>query len=215
MLQQWRRRRAEGRVRPGDGRELTRFRWWQLPGRALFHLDPADPHAPRYTVDVRHWHNQSSGEVTAQLYRDGRRHAVGRMPVAFPVEGGTIEVAMSRFGVKRCHFVAADSTERQLRPDPRSAEGRRARFARHHPVASRAVKALSVAALLIGTVLLAQEILVPLAALPPVAERFGPVEPLISLPTWLNVALGITAVLAGMERALRLRHHWLLDAAGS
>ncbi|MFD4789692.1 hypothetical protein ACFWN1_22055 [Streptomyces sp. NPDC058459] len=217
MLQQWRRRRAEGRAQPGDGRELRPFRWWQLPGRALFHLDPADPRSTshRYSVDVRHWHNQSAGDVKAHLYRDGRQHMVGKMPVAFPVEGGVVEVSMSRFGIRRCHFVAPDGTERLLRPDPRSPEGRRAHFETSHPVAGRAIGVASVLALVIGAVLLVQQLVVPLSAIPPVAERFGHIEPLVSLPTWLNIALGAAAALASTERALRLRYHWILDAMGN
>jgi len=166
-------------------------------------------------VDVRHWQNQSSGEVRAQLYRDGRQQAAGKMPVAFPVEGGVIEVAMSGFGIKRCHFVADDGTERRLRPDARSPEGRRARFERDHPVASRVIGAASIAVLLIGVALLIQQIAEPLFRIPPVVERFGHIEPLISLPVWLNTGLGVAAALAGTERALRLRYHWFLDAAGN
>ncbi|MEU2946520.1 hypothetical protein ABZ617_10875 [Nocardiopsis alba] len=217
MYQQWRRRRAEKRVAPGDGRALQRFRWWQVPGRALFHLDHADPWGlPRhYAVDVRHWGNQSSGEVEAGLYLDGRRHAVGRIPVAFPIEGGVIEVDMSDYGMKRCHFVADDGTERLLTPDPRSPEGRRARFGRRHPGVSRAIGAVSIVFLLVGLALLAQEIAVTLSEIPPIAERFGRIEPLFDLPRWLDVTLAIAAALAATERALRLRYHWLIDAGAS
>lgn len=217
MFRQLKRRRAEGRVEPGDGRELKRFRWWQLPGRALFHLDHTGPHGEprRYAVDVRHWQNQSSGEVRAQLYRDGKQHAGGKMPVAFPVEGGVIEVAMSGFGIKRCHFVADDGSERQLLPDPRSPEGRRARFERNHPLASRVIGAVSVAALLVGVALLLQQIAGQLLQVPPVVERFGQIEPLVTLPMWLNISLGVAAAVASTERALRLRYRWYLDAVAN
>ncbi len=43
----------------------------------------------------------------------------------------------------------------------------------------------------------------------------GVSEPPIHLPLWLNIALGPAAAPASTERALRLRHHWLLDAGGS
>ncbi|WP_410813471.1 hypothetical protein [Micromonospora sp. 067-2] len=217
MFQQWQRRRAERRVKPGDGRELQRFRWWQLPGRALLYLDHTDQSGrpSQYAVDVRHWGGQSSGEVKAQLYRDGRQQATGKMPIAFPVEGGVIEVAMSGFGIKRCHFVSENGTERQLRPDARSPEGRRARLERNHPAASRVIGAVSILVLLVGVGLLIQQIVVPLSAIPPVADRFGNIEPLISLPLWLNITLGIAAAIASTERALRMRYHWLLDAAGN
>ncbi|WP_092627214.1 hypothetical protein [Actinopolyspora mzabensis] len=217
MFKEWRRRRAARRVREGDGRALQRFRWWQLPGRALFRVRlprPAGAHVD-YAVDVRHWQNQGSGEVEAQLYLDDRQYAVSKLPAAFPVEGGTIEVAMSGFGIKRCHYVSADGTERQLVPDPRSAEGRRARLARKHPVISRGIGLLSLVLLLIGAFLLLLQIAEPVSQIPPVAQRFGSFESPIRPPLWLNLTLGVSAAVAGTERALRLRYHWLLDGAAN
>lgn len=212
MFQQWRRRRAVARIEPGDGAALRRFRWWQLLGRSLFHLDLP---GVRYSVDVRQWKTDENGYVKVNLYRDGRRHSVARAPALFPVEGGTIEVAMSSFGLKRCHYVADDGAARQLTPDARSPEGRRARFERRRPVLSRVVGAVSIVALLVGIVLLLQEIAVPLLQIPPIAERIGTVEPLFRLPLWLTLSLGAAAAIASTERALRLRYHWLLDAAGN
>ncbi|MFD3992946.1 hypothetical protein [Streptomyces sp. NPDC058583] len=103
------------------------FRWWQLPFRALLHLRlPGDDGRETvYAVDVRHWQNQSSGNVKAHLYLDGRLHAVSKLPAVFPVPGGTVEVRMSGFGLKRCHYVADEGRELQLVPDPDSAEGLR------------------------------------------------------------------------------------------
>lgn len=212
MLEQTRRRRAEKRVRPGDGRALQAFRWWQVPGRALLTLELGQID---YAVDVRHWQNQSSGDVKAHLYRDGRHWAESKLPAGFPVEGGVIEVRMSAVGLKRCHYVADDGTEHQLTPDPRSAEGRRARFDRGHPGLSRGVGIVSVLFLLIGVVLLALQLAEPISAIPPIAERFGTFESPLHLPVWLNIGLGLAAALGSTERALRLRHHWFLDTAGN
>ncbi|MEU7313079.1 hypothetical protein [Streptomyces sp. NPDC007083] len=76
MLKEWRLRRAVRRVEPGDGRPLKPFRWWQTMFRGLFHFRLPDGDGGRtlYSVDVRHWMNQSSGDVRAQLYRDRRLH---------------------------------------------------------------------------------------------------------------------------------------------
>lgn len=217
MFQQWKRRRAVARIEPGDGAALQRFRWWQLLGRSLLHIDltAATGRAVRYSVDVRQWRTDENGNVKVHLYRDGRRHAVARAPALFPVEGGMIEVAMSSVGLKRCHYVPDSGTARQLTPDERSPEGRRARFERRRPVLSRVVGALSVLALLVGVALLVQEIAVPILQIPPIAARIGHVEPLLRLPLWLTVGLGLAAAIASTERALRLRYHWLLDAAGN
>ncbi|NKY97978.1 hypothetical protein HGB44_09960 [Nocardiopsis dassonvillei subsp. albirubida] len=37
MFKEWRRHRAAQRVKPGNGRPLKPFRWWQLTFRALAH----------------------------------------------------------------------------------------------------------------------------------------------------------------------------------
>ncbi|MFI6908290.1 hypothetical protein ACIBKY_44010 [Nonomuraea sp. NPDC050394] len=218
MLKAWRRSRAIRRVKRGDGRPLQRYRWWQLPlGRALFHLPPSsDGRRPgTYAVDVRHWGNQSGGESTAHLYLDGRHHAQSKIPAVFPLECGVIEVATSSFGIKRCHFVTTTGEEHQLVPDPASGEGRRARLQRDHPTVSRMIAAASVVMLVIGLMLNLPQIIGPISRVPPIAENLGTFTSPIHLPLWLNLTLALGAALAGMERALRLRHHWLLDAGGN
>ncbi|MDT0329110.1 hypothetical protein [Nocardiopsis lambiniae] len=218
MLTEWKRRRAAKRVRPGDGRALRPFRWWQLlSGRKLFHLPLVGEGGRRsvYTVDVRHWGRQGGDEGKAHLYLDGAHRAESTLPAGFPVEGGTIEVALSGFGLKRAHYVTAEGADQRLVPDPRSAVGRRLRFDREHPVVSRCVGAVSVVLLVIGVGLNVLQLLEPIAGIPPVVERFGRFESPIHLPLWLNLAFGFGAAVAGMERGLRLRYHWLLDAAGN
>lgn len=217
MFDEWRRRRAAQRVQPGDGRPLQLFRWWQLPGRALFYLPPAQADGRRraYAVDVRHWQNQSSGNVKAHLYIDGRLSAESRIPAVFPAPGGTIEVAMSGFGIKRCHYVTADGAERQLVPDSASAEGRRARLDRDHPALSRWIGFCSLLVLLVGAGLLVLQIVEPVSGIPPVASRIGSFESPVHLPLWLNITLGAAAAAGSMERALRLRYNWLLDGAAN
>ncbi|MEJ6543983.1 hypothetical protein PQI65_12390 [Brachybacterium paraconglomeratum] len=220
MFARWRRRRALARVEPGDGSTLRRFRWWQKLSRSLYHLDTpsagTEGGAPvRWSVDVRQWRTDDNGYVKVHLHRDGREHSVARAPAFFPVDGGTIEVATSSFGLRRCHLVTEDGTEQQLTPDPHSAEGRRARLERRRPALSRAVGAVSIMTLLVGVALLLQQIAVPLLQIPPVAARIGPVEPLIDLPTWLAIAVAVAAAAASTERALRLRYRWYLDAAGN
>lgn len=218
MVTEWRRRWAARRVKPGDGRPLKRFRWWQMfLGRALLHLEPAAGagRPAAYTVDVRHTGSAETGEVVAHLYRDGRHHAASRVPAVFPVEGGVIEVATSAFGVKRAHLVTDGGGERPLTPDPRSAEGRRARLERERPGLSRSIGAVSVVVLVVGVGVNLLQVLAPVSRIPVVAENVGVFDSPIVLPLWLNVALGLAAALASTERALRLRHHWLLDAGGN
>ncbi|RLL67929.1 hypothetical protein [Streptomyces sp. Z26] len=213
MLKEWRRRRALQRVRPGDGRELKRFRWWQQLTRALFYLRTADSTGrwTVYAVDVRHGQNQGSGNVDAELYVDGRQRAVCRLPAVFPVEGGTIEVAMSGFGLKRCHHVTADGHARQLTPDPASAEGRRAQLARRHPTLSRAIGGVSAVALTTALLLLLSQVAEKLTEPPEIAQHIGSFTAPVHLSVWTNIAVVLVTLTASTERALRLRYHHLLD----
>lgn len=218
MVKQWRRRRALRRVKPGDGSPLKDFRWWQMfLGRSLLHLrlTGGDGSPLVYSIDVRNLGDKEDGEVRARLYRDGRQHAESKVPAVFPVEGGAIDVATSAFGVKRCHYVSDDGTQRQLVPDPRSGEGRRAHFERDHPGASRLVGLVSVVLVVAGIGLNLLQIAEPVSRIPPIAETVGVFVSPVALPLWLNITLALLAALASTERALRLRYHWLLDAAGN
>lgn len=212
-LKQW---AALRRLKPGDGRELERLRWWQLPLRSLFWLRvPGDSgQVGLYAVDVRHWARLDSSRIRAHLFLDGRHVAESKLPAVFPVGGGIIEVAMSSYGIRRCHYRPLGGLPSQLTPDPASAEGRRARFGARHPGLSRAITIGSVLLLVIGVCLNLLQLAEPLSHIPPVAQRVGTFESPVHLPVWLNLALGAGAVLASMERALRLRYSSLLDAAG-
>ncbi len=218
MLEELRRHRASRRLRPGDGRPLQPFRWWHLlTERALLTVGVAgrDGRDVVYAVDVRYYGRKGGVEGRAHLFRDGRHHAQSTLPAIFPVEGGTIEVVGSTYGLRRAHYVAAGGAEHPLVPDPRSAAGRRLRLDREHPVASRVVGGVAVVLLLAGVGLNLMQLLEPISAIPPVVERFGRFESPIHLPLWLNISLAVGAGLASMERGLRLRYHWLLDGAGA
>ncbi|MEU9885026.1 hypothetical protein [Sphaerisporangium sp. NPDC051011] len=154
-------------------------------------------------------------KVRAHLYVDGAHRFESKLPAMFPVEGGAIEVAMSAYGIRRCHYVTRAGAEHQLTPDPKSAEGRRARLDGEHPALSRSIGVFSVLTLLVGVGLNLLQIAEPLSRIPPIAERAGIFESPIHLPLWLNIALGLAAVLASVERSLRLRYNPLLDRAGN
>ncbi len=215
MFTEWRRRRAVQRVKPGDGRPLKGFRWWQLLVRALFHLRLTndDGRQTVYAVDVRHWQNQASGGVEAHLYLDRRQHAKSRLPAVFPVQGGTIEVRMSAFGLKRCHYVTEEGTERQLVPDPCSAEGRRARLDSAHPALGRTIGVLSTVVLVTAVVLLVPQLIEQVTRPAAISQHIGSFTSPLDLPGWANTAIGLSTLVASTERALRLRYSRLLDGA--
>lgn len=206
------RRRAARRAKPGDGHELQRYRWWQPFSRSLFHLRivGADGIPQTWSVDVRHGGDEN-GVVRARLYRDGINQAASKLPAAFAVPGGVIEVAVSGYGLKRCHYVADDGTERALSPDTSSAEGWRARLHRRSPGVSRTIGIVSILVLVVALVLGIPQIIEQVTHIPPVAEAIGAFESPIRLPAWLNIFLVVGALVASTERALRLRYNWLLD----
>jgi hypothetical protein len=219
MFEDQKRRLAERRVRPGDGRALKLYRWWQIfTGRKLFYLqvDRQDGSQLQYAVDV-HLNGKQAGDFggKAHLYLNGRHHAESRLPAAIPVEGGTVEVALSSVGLKRAHYVTEDGVAHQLTPDPKTPIARRLRFERRHPSTSRLIGAVSVVALVVGVVLTLLQIAEPILQVPPIVEEYGRFESPISLPVWANVALGVGAAMGASERALRLRYHWLLDGVGT
>jgi hypothetical protein len=214
MFDEWRRRRAIQRIKPGDGRPLKRFRWWQLLSRSLFYL-PADVAAGRdgvYAVDVNHMKSDDNGDTEAHLYRDGARQARVRLPAVFPVEGGTIEVETSAFGLRRCHFVSDAGGEQQLVPDPRSAEGRRARLDRERPTLSRWIGVVSIILVVVPLILGLPQTVEVISRTPALAEHVGVFDSPIDLPAWLNIVLSVSAAVGSSERALRLRYSRWLDA---
>lgn len=204
------RRKALKRVRAGDGRPLPDYDWWHWLWRSLFIVRHAgaDGQTHEYAIDV----NFFDFDGKAELYRDGVQHAVASMPAAFPVPGGVIEVAASTLGMKRVHLVLDSGKERQLRPAPGTAEHWRARLDRNHPRLSRWLAGLAIAVLLIGLVLLVPQLVQEITTIPAIANLLGTFNSPISLPAWLNTALGIAGAAASMERALTLRNHWLIDA---
>ena len=208
--------RSSRRIDAGDGRSLEPFRRWHvLTGRSVFFLRlPVLDDTTTYAVDVRLTGKQAGDEGAAHLYRDGRHLAVSALPAAFQVEGGVIEARLGAYGIRRMHYVSGTS-EKQLRPHPRSAVGLRLGFDHRHPGVSRWISVVSVALLLVGVGVNAPQLLETLSQIPSIADRLGSFDSPISLPLWLNIVLGVGAVLASAERGLRLRYHWLLDGLGN
>ncbi|MGI5427359.1 hypothetical protein [Streptomyces sp. CA-179760] len=118
---------------------------------------------------------------------------------------------MSAFGIKRCHYVTDQGAEYPLVPDPRSAEGRRARVEREHPALSRAIGLLSLCVLVAAMALLLPQAAEQLTRPEGIAQHTGTFTSPVDLPKWGNIALGLVTASASTERALRLRCSRLLD----
>jgi hypothetical protein len=208
------------RQKRGDGRPLEPFRWWHLvSGRTLFSLSVPRPDGTDviYAVDVRASGKgaEDDGEPRAHLYRDGARILESQLPAKFEVEGGVIQVVMGTYGLRRMDYITPDRSERRLTPHPKSAIGRRLRLEQAHPVASWWIAATAIVVLVIGVGVNVPQLVQVISEIPAVAERFGTFVSPIRLPPWLNITLGAGAVLASMERGLRLRYNWILDGLGN
>ncbi|KRE61597.1 hypothetical protein [Nostocoides sp. Soil756] len=211
----WRRSLAARRLRPGDGRPLPRFRWWQMLSRSVRTVTLARPDggASTYAVDVRQLGDGSDGAVRARLYLDGALVWSSGLPASFPVPGGRIEVAAGTYGLKRCHLVRADGSSTPLQPHPASAEGRRARLERTHPRLSRAVGLVSALLVLVGLCVAVPQLAATISQIPQVAATVGTFDLPVHIPGAVNVAAALAAAAGSVERALRLRSTWLDDLA--
>lgn len=211
----WRRGILAHRVRPGDGSALPPYRWWHAPVRTLMLLTvrAGSGGTTTYAVDVRTLGDRSDGDVRARLYTNGLQTAWSKVPAMFSVPGGTIDVRVGTFGVQRCHFVPAHGAEQRLHPHPRSAQGRRARFDRRHPLASRAIGAVSAVIVLGALAVTVPQLIEVISAVPPVADSVGAFTSPISLTPLQNIVVTLAAIVASYERALRLRATWVDELA--
>lgn len=210
-MRRWRNRR----VRAGSGEPLRRYRWWQMFGRSLrsIAVPAADGTTSIYTVDVRHAGDMDDGEVRARLYVNGSLQSYAKLPTRFPAPGGHIEVAITGFGLKRCHYVRADGTEQQLTPDPASAEGRRARLHHRHPGLSHIIGLVASALVVVGLCVEVPQIVESLSQIPVIADSIGTFTSPWQLPLHVNLLIGLAAVIGSTERALRMRSSWIDELA--
>lgn len=193
-------------IEPGDGAPLKPYGWTDLVSRSLLGIT----HVGRsYAVDYDYF--DWDGKVA--LYRDGERVGRAKHPVAFPVEGGRIEFAATLYGVRRAHLVLDGGSESPLSPHPRSGEAGRERLARRHPALSALLSTAAVVVLVVGLVVGVMAVLETVTHTEIAREQldWAFTSP-VSLGATAATALTVAGVLAIAERALSMRHHWLLDA---
>jgi hypothetical protein len=141
-----------------------------------------------------------------RLYRDGTWVETRKSPARFQIEdGAVIEASMGLLGMRKLRLVGAEG-ETPLRPAPGTAEARRVSFERRHPTASRLIGVASWA-ILVAAVVLEIPQLVDL-----VADKLGfEFDSPLLLPSPVNTLVGVLALLAALERALRFKHNRWLD----
>ncbi|WP_413452392.1 hypothetical protein AA0Y32_11000 [Georgenia phoenicis] len=189
------------RERAGDGSALRPVRGLQWLWRGVLGTEHA---GARWDVEV----DFLDWDEKVHLYRDGVQERVQRGTSAFVLDDGArIEVRWSTYGLRRAHLVHVDGTEVPLVPAPGTAERWRADLDHERPGLSRRLALASWTVLVLALLLQVPQLLELGAGVTGWYAFTSPVE----LPAWLNTPLSVAAVLAGLERALRLRHHWLLD----
>lgn len=213
MFKRYRRSWQLSKAKPGDGSRLQPYRFWHLLSRSLFAIELADPAGRRhlFEVDVRHSADSTTKRSPASLYRDGVQVLRGNVPITFPVPDGVIEVATTLYGVKRIHYVREDGHEQVLSPNPRSLEGRRARFDRRFPRTSAVIGAVGLVVLLVGLAVTLSVAAEQITRVEVVAAHIGTFTSPVPLPGWAELALAIAGALAATDRALRLKSTWMAE----
>ncbi|WP_460817346.1 hypothetical protein [Microbacterium petrolearium] len=189
---------------PGDGSALPRARGIRRLWHSTFGIDHA---GRRYDVAVDYF----DLDERVRLYIDGQHTATQSSPAAFEVPGGRVEVAFSLYGLKRARLVA-DGVERRLEPGTETLERWRQEVDARHPTASRAVSAVSWTVLVVALLVGVTELLD--VGLPWLAEITGadlPQASPIRFPEWMTAPAAVLGPIAAIDRALMMRHHWLLD----
>ncbi len=197
------------KIRRGDGSAQPRIRPYHALTRTLMltTVREADGTHHEYGAHVDYF-----GDDEAAIYRDGSQVAVVDLPATYPVPGGRLEIALSIFGLNRAHLVLDDGTTTVMRPARHTGEYWRARFAHRFPTASRLVAATAVVVLLAGVAVTVPQLLELVTSWDVLDGRLGSFTSPVDLPAWANTSLFVGGLVAGTERALTIRHHWLIDA---
>lgn len=187
--------------KPGDGSALRPVTGWQWLWRTQM---GAEVGGVTWDIDCDFF----DWDEKVHLYRDGVQDRIQHSRSSFEIPPQhRIEVAWSWYGLTRAHLVDAVGNERQLEPRPGTGERWRADLDRERPGLSRVLGAASWTILVIALLLQIPQVLQLLSASTGWFDFTSP----LSLPGWVNALLSIGGVLAALERALRMRHHWLLD----
>ncbi len=173
-------------------RSLRPLGGWDIVARGRFETDH-DGHV--WTVDLDYF---DFGEKL-HLYRDGVEVEVQKSPATFQLgPGAAIEASMNLLGMKQIDLVVNGETI-MLAPVDGTAEAWRVRLERERPELSRLIGVISWTVLVVA---LAFEV--------PQLIALAGGDPPFLLPGAANFVLGVAALTAALERALRFKSsRWL------
>jgi hypothetical protein len=181
-----------------SSRSLRPLGGWDFVSRGRFETHH-DGHV--WTVDLDYF---DFGE-NLHLYRDGVEVEVQKSPATFRLGArATIEASTSLLGMRRVDLVVEDEAT-MLTPVEGTAEGWRLQLQRERPRVSRLIGAISWIVLAVALVYEVPQLIALIGRV--TGAEF---EPPIRLPGAANFALGIAAIAAALERALRFKSsRWL------
>jgi hypothetical protein len=181
-----------------EPRSLKPLGGWDLVSRGRFE---ARHEGHLWTVDLDYF---DFGEKL-HLYRDGVEVDVQKSPAKFDLDRSvTIDAAMGLLGMRRVELTVENETT-TMTPADGTAEAWRLELARDRPETSRLIGAISWTVLVVALVYEAPQ-LVALAGNALGADFDSP----FTLPGTVNFLLGIAALAAALERALRFKsNRWL------
>lgn len=152
---------------------------------------------------------------TITIFCDGTEVAKRKSPFKHQVAPGVwIEAAMALYGMKRARLVdEIAGSEIALTPLEGTAEDKRLRFEKRYPLTSKVVAVAAWTILFVALVTQIPNLLNSLSNLVDMMSLPVPLPkvPTLNLPDWLNCALGVMGIAAGLDRGLRMKHNPLLD----
>ncbi len=179
-------------------RSLRALGGWDFVTRGRFEARH-DGHV--WTVDLDYF---DFGEKL-HLYRDGVEVEVQRSPATFHLgDSASIEASMSVLGMRQVDLVV-DGETTMLTPVGGTAEAWRLQLERERPGFSRLIGAISWTVLAVALIYEVPQLIALISGV--VGADY---EPPFTLPGVANFALGMAALAAALERALRLKsNRWL------
>ena len=182
----------------GESHSLRPLGGWDIVARGRFETRH-DGHV--WTVDLDYF---DLGDKL-HLFRDGVEVDVQKSPASFRVGGNaTINATTGLLGMRAVDLVTDDETT-MLTPVDGTAEGWRLRLERERPELSRRIGAISWLVLVVALVNEVPQLIGLIAG-----ATGADLEPPFMLPAAVNIILGIAALAAAVERALRFKsNRWL------
>lgn len=122
FIRQRKRRKRLAQVKAGDGHLLKKYRFWSIFTHSLFHIEVTNHSSGKttsYTIKSKYFLEKPR----VDLYRENRHIAYSKLPAAFPVENGVIEITNNSTGINGIHYIGAGEDTFIVSPDRRSIRG--------------------------------------------------------------------------------------------